>query len=86
MIDTWLLATFCFLLLTAGALVRVLWTKTRYDRYVAALVAVTAAGSAGLCLSIALGSLLVLDVMVILVLICYSVILARISFSWGESA
>ena len=86
MIDTWLLATLCLLLLTAGALIRVLWTKTRYDRYVAALVAVTAAGAAGLCLSIALGSLLVLDVMVILALICYSVILARVSFSWGESA
>jgi multisubunit Na+/H+ antiporter MnhF subunit len=86
MIDTWLLATFCLILLTLGALVRVLWTKTRYDRYVAALVAVTAAGAAGLCLSIALGTLLVLDVTVILAMICYSAILARVGFSWGESA
>jgi len=85
MIDTWLLATFCLLLLTAGALVRVLWIKTRYDRYVAALVAVTAAGAAGLCLSIALGTLIALDLTVILALIFYSVILALISFSWGES-
>jgi hypothetical protein len=85
MIDTWLLATFCLLLLTAGALVRVLWIKTRYDRYVAALVAVTAAGAAGLCLSIALGILLVLDVTVILALVCFSVILAVVSFSWSES-
>ena len=86
MIDTWLLATLCLLLLTAGALVRVLWTKTRYDRHVAALVAVTAAGAAGLCLSIALGTLLFLDVTAILALVCFSVILAAVSFSWGESA
>ena len=85
MIDTWLLATFCLLLLTAGALVRVLLAKTRYDRYVAALVAVTAAGAAGLCLSIALGTLLVLDVTVILALVCFSVILAAVGFSWSES-
>ena len=85
MIDTWLLATLCLLLLTAGALVRVLWTKTRYDRYVAALVAVTVAGAAGLCLSIALGALFVLDVTVILALICFAAILAAVSFSWGES-
>lgn len=85
MIDTWLLATLCLLLLTAGAFIRVLWTKTRYDRYVAALVAVTAAGAAGLCLSIALGTLIALDLTVILALIFYSVILAMVSFSWGES-
>ena len=84
MIDTWLLATFCFLLLTAIVLARVYRAKTRYDRYVAALVAVTAAGTAGLCLSIALGTLLVLDVTVILMLVAYSVILAAVGFSWGE--
>jgi multisubunit Na+/H+ antiporter MnhF subunit len=85
MIDTWLLATLCLLLLTAGALVRVLWTKTRYDRYVAALVAVTVASAAGLCLSIALGALFILDVTVILALIFFAAILAAVSFSWGES-
>jgi multisubunit Na+/H+ antiporter MnhF subunit len=86
MIDTWLLATLCLLLLTGGALVRVARTKTRYDRYVAAQVAVTTVGTAGLCLSIALGTLMVLDVTVILALVCFSVILAAVSFSWGESA
>lgn len=86
MIDTWLLATLCLLVLTAGALTRVVWTKTPYDRYVAALVAVTAAGGAGLCLSIALGSLLALDLTVLLALVCFAVILAAVSFPWGEAA
>jgi multisubunit Na+/H+ antiporter MnhF subunit len=86
MIDTWLAAAFLLLLLTAGALFRVVRTKTRYDRYVAAMVAVTIGSTAGLVLSVALGMLLVLDLTILLSLVCFAGIMALLQYSEGAAA
>ncbi len=86
MIDTWLLAAFCLILLTLGALVRVLRSRTRNDRYLAAMVMVTAGSAAGLTLSIAAGTLLVLDATIMVVLLCFAGIIARAKFCGGAGA
>ena len=76
MIYPWFFAAFCLLLLAACALVRVVRIPVHYDRLVAAAVTVTIAAVAGLVLSIALGSILVLDIIIILALSGYAVIIA----------
>jgi multisubunit Na+/H+ antiporter MnhF subunit len=86
MIDTWLAAACFLLLLTAGALFRVVRTKTRYDRYVAAMVAVTIGSTAGLVLSIALGTILVLDGTILLSLVCFAGIMAMLQYPGGAAA
>lgn len=86
MIDTWLFAAVCLFLLTAGALVRVLCTKNRHDRYLAAMVAVTVGSSAGLVLSIAMGTLFILDLTIVVALLCFAGIIARIKFLRGSEA
>jgi multisubunit Na+/H+ antiporter MnhF subunit len=86
MIDTWLFATFCLLLLSLGALIRMLRTKTRHDRYIAAMVAVMVGSAAGLTLSIAYGTLLVIDVTIILALLCFAGIIAGAKFPRGADA
>jgi len=86
MIDTWLFAAVCLFLLTAGALVRVLCTKNRHDRYLAAMVAVTIGSSAGLVLSIAMGTLFILEMTIVIALLCLAGIIARVKFSGGAGA
>jgi hypothetical protein len=86
MIDTWLLAVFFLALLTLGALVRVVRIKSRYDRLVAAIVALLLASMVGLLSSIAWGTLLVLNVTIILVLICFAILVAKIHSCRGERA
>ncbi len=84
MIDTWLVAVLCLLILMVGALFRVSRARTGYDRLVAALVAVTTAAGAGLLLSIVWGNLLVLDITIILVLTAYVIVIACAKFSGGD--
>lgn len=86
MIDTWLLAVFFLALLTLGALVRVIRIKSRFDRLVAAIVALSLGAATGLLLSIAWGNLLVLDITTILVLACFAVLVAKVHFGRGERA
>ncbi|MFA4860879.1 hypothetical protein [Methanoregula sp.] len=85
MIDTWLLAVFFLALLTLGALLRVVRIKSRFDRLVAAIVAISLGAATGLLVSIAFGNLLVLNITVILVLICFAVLIAGVRFR-GETA
>lgn len=80
MIDTWLLAVFFLALLTLGALVRVVRIKSRYDRLVAAIVALLLASMIGLLLSIAWGTLFVLNITIVLVLICFGILVAHVHF------
>lgn len=86
MIDTWLLAVFFLALLTLGALVRVVRIKSRYDRLVAAIVALLLASMIGLLLSIAWGTLFVLNITIVLVLICFAILVAKIHSCRGERA
>jgi multisubunit Na+/H+ antiporter MnhF subunit len=86
MIDTWLLAAFCFTLLMLGALVRVVRTRNRHDRHLAALVAITIGSAAGLTLCIALGSLTVLAITIILALLCYAGLIAIARSPGGAGA
>jgi multisubunit Na+/H+ antiporter MnhF subunit len=86
MIDTWLFAAFCLALVALGVLVRVLRSGTRNDRNLAAMVAVTVVSAAGLTLSIAAGTLLVLDATIVLILLCFAGIIARAKFGGGAGA
>jgi multisubunit Na+/H+ antiporter MnhF subunit len=86
MIDTWLVAASLLALLLFGALIRVVRTKSRHDRHLAAMVAVTIGSATGLTLSIALGSLLVLDITIILALLCFAGVIASARFAGGASA
>jgi len=86
MIDTWLLAVFFLTLLTLGALVRVIRIKSRFDRLVAAIVALSLGAATGLLLSIAWGNLLVLDVTTVLVLVCFAGLFAKVRVFRGARA
>lgn len=86
MIDTWFFAACCFLLLMLAALFRVARSKSRYDRYVAALVAITIGSAAGLTFSIAMGTLLVLDITIILALLGLAGTIAVAKSSGGAGA
>ena len=86
MIDTWLFAAFCLSFLAAGACYRVFRAGTRHDRFLAAMVAVTIGSSAGLALSIATGTLLVLDATIILALLCFACLIALAKFPGGAAA
>ncbi len=80
MIDTWLFAAFCLALVALGVFVRVLRSRTRNDRYLAAMVAVTGISAAGLTLSIAAGTLVILDATIVVILLCFAGIIARAKF------
>jgi len=86
MIDTWLLAVFFLALLTIGALIRVIRIRSRFDRFVAAIVATCLVAVTGLLLSIALGTFLVLNITVIVVLVCFAALVVKIHVSRGEPA
>jgi len=86
MIDTWLFAAFCLALLTAAAFFRVFRAGTRHDRFLAAMVAVTIGSAAGPVLSIALGTLLVLDATIVIALLCFAGLIALAKFPGGAIA
>jgi multisubunit Na+/H+ antiporter MnhF subunit len=86
MIDTWLFAAFCSSLLAAGAFFRVFRAGTRHDRFLAAMVAVTTGSAAGLVLSIAMGTLLILDATIVLALLCFAGLIALAKFPGGAGA
>lgn len=76
MIDPWFFTAFCLGLLAACALVRVIRIPVIYDRIVAATVTITIGAGTGLLISIAAGSLLVLDIVVVLTLVAYAAVIA----------
>lgn len=86
MIDTWLLASACFALLALGALFRVVRTKSRNDRYLAALVAITTGSAAGLSLCISLETLLVADITIVLSLLCFALLIAAAQYQKEAAA
>jgi len=86
MIDTWLLASVCLALLLLGALFRVIRTRSRNDRYLAALVAITIGSAAGIALSVSMGTLFVLDITIVLALLCFALVIAAAKFSGGAAA
>ena len=85
-IDTWLLAVFFLCLLILLALVRILRIRSFYDRIAATIVALCLAGAIGLLASISLGSLLVLNSTLVVVLVCFALIVVRLHTSRGERA
>ncbi|MCX6688189.1 MAG: monovalent cation/H+ antiporter complex subunit F [Methanoregula sp.] len=66
MIDTWLFAAVCMVVLAFCAVLRILPGPTRLDQMIALNAAITIACSGLLCLAIALGNLFVLDIAMIL--------------------
>jgi len=86
MIDTWLLASACLVLLLLGAIFRIVRTKSRNDRFLAALVAITIGSAAGLTLSISQGTLLFLDIAIALSLLCFAFLIAAVRFTGGAGA
>ena len=86
MIDTWLLASACFALLLLGALFRIVRTRNRNDRYLAALVAIATGSVTGLALSILLGTLVVLDITIAFSLICLAILITAAQYQRGAAA
>jgi len=86
MIDTWLLASACLVLLLLGAIFRVVRTKSRNDRFLAALVAITIGSAACLTLSISQGTLLILDIAIALSLFCFALLVIAARFTGGAGA
>jgi multisubunit Na+/H+ antiporter MnhF subunit len=72
MIDTWLFATVCLFILSFCAVLRIIPGPTRFDRLIALNTAITIACAGLLCLTIALGNLLVLYSAIILVIACFT--------------
>jgi len=72
MIDTWFFATVCLFILSFCALLRIIPGPTRLDRLIALNAAITIACAGLLCLTIALGNLLVLYSAIILAITCFA--------------
>ena len=81
MIDSWLFAALCLIFLSICAILRILPGPTRDDQLIAVIAAITLAAAAAVSLSISWGNLLVLDVSILLVALCYagSIAIARSS-------
>jgi multisubunit Na+/H+ antiporter MnhF subunit len=79
MIDSWLFAALCLIFLSICAILRILPGPTRDDQLIAVIAAITLAAAAAVGLSISWGNLLVLDVSILLVALCYagSIAIAR---------
>jgi multisubunit Na+/H+ antiporter MnhF subunit len=79
MIDSWLFAALCLIFLSICAILRILPGPTRDDQLIAVIAAITLAAAAAFGLSISWGNLLVLDVSILLVALCYagSIAIAR---------
>jgi multisubunit Na+/H+ antiporter MnhF subunit len=79
MIDSWLFAALCLIFLSICAILRILPGPTRDDQLIAVIAAITLTAAAAVGLSISWGNLLVLDVSILLVALCYagSIAIAR---------
>jgi multicomponent Na+:H+ antiporter subunit F len=72
MIDTWLFAALCLFFLALCAILRIIPGPTRFDRIVAANVAMTIAVAGALVLGVSLGNPLVIDVAIVIAALGYA--------------
>jgi multisubunit Na+/H+ antiporter MnhF subunit len=84
MIDTWLFAVFCLIFLSVCAVLRVIPGPAGDDRFVAVNAAITIAAGAALGLSISWGNLVVLDISIVLIALCYAGTIAIARSEGGE--
>ena len=84
MIDSWLFAALCLIFLSICAILRIHPLPTRDDQLIAVNAAITIAAGAAIALSISWGNLLVLDVSIVLLAICYAGTIALLRSRRGE--
>jgi multisubunit Na+/H+ antiporter MnhF subunit len=84
MIDSWLFAVLCLILLSICAILRIIPGPTRDDQLIAVNAAITLAAGAAVALSISWGNLFVLDVSIVLVTLCYAGTIAIAGSKRGE--
>jgi multisubunit Na+/H+ antiporter MnhF subunit len=84
MIDSWLFAALCLIFLSICAILTIIPGPTRDDRLIAVNAAITIAAGAALALSISLGNLLVLDISIVLIALCYAGIIVLVRSKEGE--
>jgi Ca2+/Na+ antiporter len=75
MIDTWLFTALVLGVLALGVILRSVPVRSPEDRLVAGAVAVTLGAMTALTLSIAYGTLMILDLVIVFTLICYAVMI-----------
>jgi len=73
MIDSWLFASLCLFFLGICAIIRIIPGPTRLDRIVAANSAITIISAGMLVASVFMGSLVLIEITIIVVVICYAV-------------
>jgi multisubunit Na+/H+ antiporter MnhF subunit len=80
MIDPWLFAACCLVILSVFAFLRVFFRPAFDDRFVAMNTAITLAAAASLSLSISWGNIVILDISIVLIALCYAgiIIIARL--------
>lgn len=86
MIDTWLTAAVLLALLSAATLLRLVKTKGRNDRYLAAILAIASGAFAGLMAGIGRGSLFLIDATLAGAVVCCIVIVAYAYHPGGDRA
>jgi multisubunit Na+/H+ antiporter MnhF subunit len=84
MINTWLVTVFCLIVLSVCAVLRVIPGPARDDRFVALNTAITLAAGAALGLSIYWGNLVILDISLVLIGLCYAGTIAMARSEGGE--
>jgi multisubunit Na+/H+ antiporter MnhF subunit len=84
MINTWLVTVFCLIVLSVCAVLRVIPGPSRDDRFVAVNTAITLAAGAALGLSIYWGNLVMLDISIVLIALCYGGTIAMARSEGGE--
>jgi multisubunit Na+/H+ antiporter MnhF subunit len=84
MIDSWLFAALCLIFLSICAILMIIPGPTRDDRLVVVTTTITITAGAAIALSISLGNLLVLEVSIVLVALCYAGIIALARTKGGE--
>jgi multisubunit Na+/H+ antiporter MnhF subunit len=84
MINTWLVTVFCLIVLSVCAVLRVIPGPARDDRFVAANTAITLAAGAALGLSIYWGNIVMLDIFLVLIGLCYAGTIAMARSEDGE--
>ena len=84
MINTWLVTVFCLIVLSICAVLRVIPGPARDDRFVAINTATTLAAGAALGISIYWGDLVILDISMVLITLCYAGTIAVAQSEGGE--
>ena len=72
MTDPWLFAAFFLVILSVFAFLRVFFRPGRDDQFVAVSAAITLAATASLSFSISSGNIVILDISIVLITLCYA--------------